>query len=252
MIRTWLLPAVLPVGVLMDAVLRVHNTADLACINLVLEFELPPQLVLERGRRCVELERLGADEQYDHLVALRALVPGRCVVAIPNFSFRDGAGRSQRIRDRTVEVDVQPEVDPRSPVESTKAPPRQAPAPAAGSVFISYRRSDARWVEGRLFERLRRHFPYEQVFFDRSSIPLGEDFRRRLDAELASCAALLALIGPNWLSAVAPGGGRRLDVESDILRHEIAVALGRDISSSPCSSTPGCRLRRSCLPTSAR
>ncbi len=62
-----------------------------------------------------------------------------------------------------------------------------------------------------------------------ASRPPGEDFRARLDRELQSCAALLAVIGPEWLSAVTADGGRRIDAEGDILRHEIAVALRRDI-----------------------
>lgn len=114
--------------------------------------------------------------------------------------------------------------------ESTKAPPpRPSSARLARSIFINYRRDDTRWHASRLAECLRRYFPRQQVFLDRPSIRPGEDFRRRLDAELRSCAALLALIGPQWLTAATPTGERRIDTDGDILRHEIAVALRRDI-----------------------
>lgn len=230
MIRTRMIPGVLLVGIPVNAVLRVQNVGDRACSNLVLEFELPPQVELHQGRRRIELERLGPDEQHDHPVQLCGLEPGRWILRVPNFSFRNGTGGSQRYRGHAMEIDVR-----LSGVVTP--PPLPLPEPevprAPGSVFISYRRADARWVVGRLFDRLRRHFPREQIFIDSASIRPGEDFRRRLDAELESCAALLAVIGPGWLSAISPSGGRRLDSEADILRHEIAVALRREIHVVP-------------------
>lgn len=230
LIRMYLLPAILPVDVPVDAVLRIHNAGDRSCTSLVLEFELPRALTLEQGRRLVERERLGPDERYDHRIRLRALKPGPCTVAFPNFSFKDG-GHPRRYRDRTIDVDVQaPDVQLAPSAEPTKAqPPRPSPARLARSIFINYRRDEARWHASRLAECLRRYFPRQEVFLDRPSIRPGEDFRRRLDAELESCAALLALIGPQWLTVTTSTGERRIDADGDILRHEIAVALRRGI-----------------------
>jgi hypothetical protein len=230
LIRTCLLPAILPLDVPVDAVLRIHNAGDLPCSNLVLEFMLPRALTLERGRRLVERGRLGPDERYDHRIRLRALEPGPCTIAFPNFSFKEGAGRPRRYRDRTIAVDVQAsDVRLDSSAEPTKArPPRPLSARPARSIFINYRRDEARWNASRLAECLRRYFPRQQVFLDRL-IPPGENFRRRLDVELESCAALLALIGPQWLKLTTPTGERRIDADDDILRHEIAFALRRDI-----------------------
>lgn len=230
LIRTWLVPATLCVDVSVDAVLRIHNVGDRPCTNLVLEFELPHALTLEQGRRLIQPGRLGSDQWHDHRIRLRAREPGPCSVAFVNFSFKDGTGCSQRYHDRTIDIDVQAsEVRPEPSGQPTKAPPpRPSPARSARSIFINYRRDDTRWHASRLTECLRRHFP-GQVFLDRPSIQPGEDFRCRLDAELRSCAVLLALIGQQWLTVTTPTGERRIDADDDIVRHEIAVALKRGI-----------------------
>lgn len=231
LIRMCLLPAILPVDVPVDAILRIHNAGDLPCTNLVLEFELPRALTLEQGRRLVERGRLGPDERYDHRIRLRALERGRYTVAILNFSFKDGTGRPRRYHDRIIDIDVltsDVRLDPSA--EPTKASPRRpSSVRPAQLVFISYREVDTGWVADRLVERLRRHFPRQQVFLDRQSLGPGEVFPHRLDAELESSAALLALIGPQWLTVATPTGERRIDADDDFVRHEIAVALRRDI-----------------------
>jgi hypothetical protein len=231
LIRTCLLPAILPIDVPVDAVLRIHNAGDLPCTNLVLEFELPQALILEQGRRLVERGLLGPDERYDHHIRLRALQPGSCTVALPNFSFKDGAGRPRRYHHRIIDIQVQAsDVRPDLSAEPTEAPPpRPASARPLGSIFINYRHDDAGWAADRLAGRLRRHFPRQQVFLDLPSIRPGEDFPRRLDAELESSVALLALIGSQWHTVTTPTGERRIDADGDIVRHEIAVALRRGI-----------------------
>ena len=140
-----------------------------------------------------------------------------------NFSFQDGTGRIRRYDDRTIDIDVQPSAPPQQ-----KPPPRPSPARPAQSIFISYRHIDTGWAADPLVKRLCRHYPPQQVFLD-SSISPGEDFRHRLNAELESCAVLLALIGPQWLTVTAPTGVRRIDADGDIVRNEIAVALSRRI-----------------------
>ena len=96
-----------------------------------------------------------------------------------------------------------------------------------GGIFISYRRGDSGLYAGRLRDTLSHHFGAEQVFRDRDSITPGERFPRRVERELSSCDALLALIGPTWL-AVKDGAGRcRLDDPEDYVHLEIATALAR-------------------------
>ena len=225
LIQTSLRPATLRVGERVKAVLRIRNVGDRRCTNLVLEFELPQALALDHGRRQIQSGlQLAPGQWHDHPLHLRARQLGRCAIAIVNFSFQDSTGRTRRYDDRTIDIDVQP------PVPRQQAPPPPPPLPACStqSIFISYRHIDTGWAADPLVERLCRHFPPQQVFLDPSISP-GEDLWYRLNAELESCAVLLALIGPQWLTVTTSTGERRIDADDDIVRYEIAVALSRGI-----------------------
>jgi hypothetical protein len=65
----------------------------------------------------------------------------------------------------------------------------------AGRVFISYRRDDTAYPAGWLSDRLAGHFGRQQVFKDVDSIPLGDDAAQVIAAAVASCDALVVLIG---------------------------------------------------------
>ncbi len=101
---------------------------------------------------------------------------------------------------------------------------------ARTGLFISYRRSDSVAWAGRLFSDLAREFGSPQVFMDiNGSIPRGAKFDETIQAALADCNVLLALIGPQWVSCTRKDGRRRLDVEDDWVRAEIAAALKRNV-----------------------
>jgi hypothetical protein len=99
-------------------------------------------------------------------------------------------------------------------------------------VFISYRRADAGWPARWLADRLGSHFGAGVVFHDVESIRPGDDFAAQIDAAVAACSVLLAVIGPQWL-AVEGDAGRRLDDPLDWVRLEIEAALRRGISVIP-------------------
>jgi hypothetical protein len=102
--------------------------------------------------------------------------------------------------------------------------------PAAGpaGIFISYRRADAGYPAGWLHDRLAAHYGPGRVFKDVDSIRPGDDFAAKISAALGSCAVLLAVIGPQWLTA-AGEQGRRLDDPGDFVRREIEAALSREV-----------------------
>lgn len=79
-----------------------------------------------------------------------------------------------------------------------------------GGVFISYRREDSGPYAGRLRDALSNHFGPSQVFRDIDRIRPGERFPRVIEQAVASCDALLAVIGPTWLSVEDENGRRRL------------------------------------------
>jgi len=68
---------------------------------------------------------------------------------------------------------------------------------------------------------------------DVADISPGLDFRQAIDDNVASCGVLLAVIGPQWVTATDRSGKRRIDDESDFVRLETASALAREIPVIP-------------------
>jgi TIR domain len=100
-------------------------------------------------------------------------------------------------------------------------------------IFISYRRDDTSGHAGRLFDRLAQRFGPASVFMDVTDIAPGEDFARVIEDSVGTADLLLAMIGPQWLSASDRAGTRRLDDPSDFVRREIAAGLHGDTTVIP-------------------
>jgi hypothetical protein len=101
------------------------------------------------------------------------------------------------------------------------------------AIFISYRRQDSEGEAGRLFDDLVRVFGDDLVFMDVSAIEAGQDFRKAIEKNVASCGVLLSMIGNEWLAAKNEAGERKLDDPADFVRLETASALKRDIPVIP-------------------
>jgi len=93
-------------------------------------------------------------------------------------------------------------------------------------IFISYRREDSPANARLLHERLRARFGANRVFMDVDDIGPGEEWRRRLDAEIERATHVIVLIGPRWLGAADPTG-RRIDDPQDNVRWEVSESLRR-------------------------
>ena len=100
-------------------------------------------------------------------------------------------------------------------------------------IFISYRRDDSEGEAGRLFDDLSREFGSKNVFMDVAGIRPGVDFVKAIEANVADCGVLLAIIGPTWTSIANAGGVRRLDDPADFVVLEIASALKREVPVIP-------------------
>jgi WD40 repeat protein len=105
--------------------------------------------------------------------------------------------------------------------------------PVAGRIFISYRREETAYPAGWLYDRLVEHFGQGKVFKDVDSIALGDDFAEVINAAVAHCDVLLALIGDGWLTITGEDGRRRLEDPGDFVRLEIEAALARGIRVIP-------------------
>lgn len=94
-----------------------------------------------------------------------------------------------------------------------------------GNLFISYRRSDARGIAGRLSDTLGVYFGDDRVFRDIESIEGGADFGNVIEESLQTADAVIVLIGPDWLTLKDENGQRRIDDPEDWVVEEIAVAM---------------------------
>ncbi len=101
------------------------------------------------------------------------------------------------------------------------------------SIFISYRRVGALVHARALFERLRHEFGANEVFIDLEGVDFGLDFVDILNEQLNGCQVMLAVIDPQWATAVDRQGLRRIDREFDYVRTEIVTALRRGIRTVP-------------------
>jgi roadblock/LC7 domain-containing protein len=120
--------------------------------------------------------------------------------------------------------------------------------PAAGRVFISYRRQESSGLAGRLYDRLAARFGDDQVFMNVDTIALGVDFAEVITRAVSTCEVMLAVIGPGWLSAADADGQRRLDDPDDVVRLEVQAALERDIRVIPILVDGAVMPRRQELP----
>ena len=93
---------------------------------------------------------------------------------------------------------------------------RRPPVADPPSVFVSHRSSDSAWFLHVVVDHLRRALRPHPVFAD-TGLRAGQVWPEELDAELRRCAAVVALIGPNWRSASA------------VLQREIRTALERKV-----------------------
>jgi hypothetical protein len=102
-------------------------------------------------------------------------------------------------------------------------------------VFVSYRREDASGHAGRLYDALAEKFGDENVFMDVDTIQVGADFTQAITSAVASCDALIALIGRDWVTVTDETGRRRIDDPGDFVRLELETALARDVAVIPAS-----------------
>jgi hypothetical protein len=118
----------------------------------------------------------------------------------------------------------------------------QQPTAAGGSpalkVFLSYRHEDTPGPERgghahHLYGDLARRFGADNVFIDVDTLKPGVPWQVAIDAYIAECDVLLALIGEEWLTISDAKGRRRLDDSHDVHRREIEAALARKLPVIP-------------------
>jgi hypothetical protein len=98
-------------------------------------------------------------------------------------------------------------------------------------VFLSYRVADEPFGAALLDMALSERFGAAAVFLASKSIPLGSAWEEEIFAAVAASAAVLVLMGRNWLDACDKDGRRRIEDPTDFVRREILLAmkLGKNV-----------------------
>ncbi|MBM7800510.1 hypothetical protein JOE57_003431 [Microlunatus panaciterrae] len=91
-------------------------------------------------------------------------------------------------------------------------------------IFINYRRKDTAAYAGRLYDSLLQQFDQERIFLDIDTIGAGASFIVAIEQAVRSCGVLLALIGPQWLTATDLEGQRLLENPHDLVRIQLEAA----------------------------
>jgi hypothetical protein len=212
---------------------QLSNPGDLACRNLIVSLDVPPELGLGQGRTRLVRPRLGPHETYEHALLLRPPRPGLFTIGTPNLSFRDGYGLSRRERGRFVQLEVEPAAE-FTPVPMPSSREHRSRSGLRPSVFVSYRRSDSKMFVPGLVRDLghRKSLRHVDFFLDLNDIRPAAYWSDVLEQNLQECAVFIAVIGPAWLSA-DDDAGRRIDDPSDPVRREVRTALQRGIPVLP-------------------
>ncbi|MEU6267931.1 toll/interleukin-1 receptor domain-containing protein [Saccharopolyspora shandongensis] len=124
-------------------------------------------------------------------------------------------------------------------------------APARERIFISYRHGDNAYAARWLNVVLRERYGAERVFFDTGMDP-GVNYVQEIERELESCAALLAVIGPQWMVIADELGHRRLENPNDVVVREISTALHNGVPVIPVLIDDAAMPNSAELPTGLR
>lgn len=113
--------------------------------------------------------------------------------------------------------------------------PAASGRPAPLRIFISYRRSDTQSACRQLSSALKAHFRAGDVFFDTQDLEAGANWRNEIRTRVGGSDALIAVIGPHWLSIAGEQTRRGLldPREEDVLRLEIETALAGGVRVVP-------------------
>jgi hypothetical protein len=104
---------------------------------------------------------------------------------------------------------------------------------SGGDIFVNYLGDDSQTAAELIDRDLAREFGRERVFLDCRSIPIGDDYPRKLLEQVRGCRVLLVVIGPAWLTLTNPAGMRRIDDPADWIHREIAEAFNAGVRVVP-------------------
>ncbi len=134
MIKVEFKPDILTLGKETTVALYLSNVARLPVYKICLTLKFPSGVILLRGLRDIEIEKLDAGTSYTVQLQIRAEKIGTYYVTSPNFSYRGGDGINQRVTDLQLNLEVQhiaslPTVSPAGNPESLTQSTNKNPSP---------------------------------------------------------------------------------------------------------------------------
>ncbi len=103
----------------------------------------------------------------------------------------------------------------------------------ANKIFINYRRKES-LKDARHLATLLDTGPFRgRVFIDTKGLDGASDWLHELERQVAGSVAMISVICKDWIDIPADGGGRRIDLENDFVRFELAEAFRRSIPVIP-------------------
>jgi len=118
------------------------------------------------------------------------------------------------------------------------------------TIFVSYRRRDARAMTERICDVLKREFGDDCLFKDVDSLRAGESFPEQLEVALSESKVMLAAVGPAWSNMAGEDGKRRIDQPEDYVRLEIESAIRNGLTIMPVTLGGAAMPSATELPTS--
>lgn len=108
MIEVTVSPDRLAAGEPGELTVELRNTGTGPCANIVFKWELPRQVVLLSGGNRLQVPRLDAGKSVTRVLRVRPDEIGSWPITSGNFSYRDHAGRPQRVTGFRADLVVEP------------------------------------------------------------------------------------------------------------------------------------------------
>lgn len=82
------------------------NTEQETLTNIVFGLKLPSSISLQGGSKQVEIRQLAPGEKFTHTLKIIPQSVGTSRLTICNFSYRDGSGKTQRLKELSNEITI--------------------------------------------------------------------------------------------------------------------------------------------------
>lgn len=120
-----------------------------------------------------------------------------------------------------------------SPQHSTEWLDRSPESVVTPIVFVNYRIGDAEASAALIERELSRRFGPEKIFRAERSTVADDNIEITIMGAVRRCQALVAVIGPRWLTATDDHGSRAIDSVDDWTRREIVEAFRHGVRVIP-------------------